>query len=168
MSFSANRVIIAGNLVRDPEPRPVGSDRNVAHFTVAINNRYKSADGELKETAVFMDCEAWGKQAELVCTYLKKGSCAYFEGQLKQDNWQDKDGQRRSRIKVRIDVVRFVGNQRQGGDEGEGEGEGEQTASSAPPATAANPAAMPARPGPSRARATAHSLAAGCDTEPPF
>lgn len=168
MSFSANRVIIAGNLVRDPESRPVGGDRNVASFTLAINNRYKSADGELKESAVFMDCEAWGKQAELVCTYLKKGSCAYFEGQLKQDNWQDKDGQRRSRIKVRIDVVRFVGNPRQSGDESAGEGEGDQTANSAPPATAAAPAAMPARPGPSRARPAAHSPAGAGDNEPPF
>lgn len=109
MSLNVNTVILAGHLTRDPELRPLSGDKVVVHFSLAINRRYKGADGELKEDSTFVDCEAWGRTAELIGQYLAKGSAAYVEGRLKLDAWQDKDGKNRSRLKVVVDNVQFVG-----------------------------------------------------------
>ena len=109
MSLNVNTVILAGHLTRDPELRPVANDKVVVHFSLAINRRYKSAEGEIKEESTFVDCEAWGRTAELIGQYLAKGSAAYVEGRLKLDSWQDKEGKNRSRLKVVVDNVQFVG-----------------------------------------------------------
>jgi len=123
--LNVNTVILAGHLTRDPELRTIASDSNnsnsnntntntntnkvVAHFSLAINRRYKSAEGEIKEESTFVDCEAWGRTAELIGQYLAKGSAAYVEGRLKLDNWQDKEGKNRQRLKVVVDNVQFIG-----------------------------------------------------------
>lgn len=109
MSLNVNRVIIAGNLTRDPELRTVAADKVVVHFSLAINHKYKGNDGQLKEDVTFVDCEAWGRTAELIGQYLAKGSAAFCEGRLKLDSWQDKDGKNRQRLKVVVDSVQFVG-----------------------------------------------------------
>lgn len=109
MSLNVNTVILAGHLTRDPELRSIGNDKVVVHFSLAINRRFKSADGEIKEESTFVDCEAWGRTAELIGQYLAKGSAAYVEGRLKLDNWQDKEGKNRQRLKVVVDNVQFVG-----------------------------------------------------------
>lgn len=109
MSLNVNTVILAGHLTRDPELRPLSGDKVVVHFSLAINRRYKSADGEVKEDSTFVDCEAWGRTAELIGQYLAKGSAAYVEGRLKLDSWQDKEGKNRQRLKVVVDNVQFVG-----------------------------------------------------------
>lgn len=130
MSLNVNHVAIAGNLTRDPEVRAIGADRSVASFALAINRRYKGQDGEMKEDTVFVDCEAWGRTAELIGQYLTKGSSAYCEGRLRLDAWQDKEGKPRQRLKVVVENVQFVGG-RKGGDGG-----GAPTAQSAPSAQA--------------------------------
>lgn len=109
MSLNVNTVILAGHLTRDPELRPLGGDKVVVNFSLAINRRYKGNDGEIKEESTFVDCEAWGRTAELIGQYLAKGSAAYVEGRLKLDAWQDKEGKNRSRLKVVVDNVQFVG-----------------------------------------------------------
>jgi single-strand DNA-binding protein len=109
MSLNVNTVILAGHLTRDPELRPLSGEKVVVNFSLAINRRYKSADGEVKEESTFVDCEAWGRTAELIGQYLAKGSAAYVEGRLKLDAWQDKDGKNRNRLKVVVDNVQFVG-----------------------------------------------------------
>ncbi len=109
MSFNLNTVVLAGHLTRDPEMRPLAGDKVVANFGLAINRRFKSPDGEIKEESTFIDCEAWGRTAELIGQYLAKGSAAYVEGRLKLDNWQDKEGQKRSRLKVVVENVQFLG-----------------------------------------------------------
>ena len=109
MSLNINDVRLAGHLTRDPELRAIGSDKHVCNFGLAINRRYKGADGEVKEEVTFIDCEAWGRTAELVAQYLAKGSPAYCEGSLKLESWEDKEGKNRSRIKVRVDNVQFLG-----------------------------------------------------------
>lgn len=109
MSFNLNRVQLAGHLTRDPESRQIGPDRQVCNFGLAINRRFKGKDGEAKEDTVFLDCEAWGRTAELVSQYLTKGAPAYIEGALKLDQWEDKDGQKRSKVKVVADSVQFLG-----------------------------------------------------------
>ena len=109
MSLNVNTVILAGHLTRDPEVRSLAGEKVVVNFSLAINRRYKGNDGEIKEDSTFVDCEAWGRTAELVGQYLAKGSAAYVEGRLKLDNWQDKDGKNRSRLKVVVENVQFVG-----------------------------------------------------------
>lgn len=114
MSFNLNKVQIAGHLTRSPECRQVGPDRTVCNFGIAINRRFKGKDGELKEEATFVDIEAWGRTAELVSQYLSKGAPAYIEGALKMDSWEDKDGSKRSKLKVVADSVQFLGSKPKG------------------------------------------------------
>jgi single-strand DNA-binding protein len=109
MSLNINTVLLAGHLTRDPQLRSLPNERTVASFSLAINRRYKGADGELKEESTFVDCEAWGRTAELIGQYLAKGSACYIEGRLKLDSWEDKDGGKRSRLKVVADNVQFIG-----------------------------------------------------------
>lgn len=104
--MNVNTVIIAGNLTRDPEVKPIGQS-SVAKFGVAINDKYKAADGTLKETTAFVDVEAWGKTADLVGQYLRKGAGVVIEGKLKSDSWQTKDGEKRQKLMVRADRVHF-------------------------------------------------------------
>jgi single-strand DNA-binding protein len=109
MSLNLNTVLLAGHLTRDPQLRSLPNDRTVVSFSLAINRRYKGADGEMKEESTFVDCEAWGRTAELVGQYLAKGSACYLEGRLKLDSWEDKEGGKRSRLKVVADNVQFLG-----------------------------------------------------------
>jgi single-strand DNA-binding protein len=119
MALNLNSVFLAGHLTRDPQVKTLANDRAVAEFGLAINRRYKTADGVPKEDSTFIDVEAWGRTAELVGQYLSKGSPCYLEGRLKLDSWQDKDGSKRSRLKVVADSVQFLGrpkNAEGGGD----------------------------------------------------
>jgi single-strand DNA-binding protein len=151
-----NRVIIAGNLTRDPQVRFLASEQAVANFGLAINRKFKGSDGSLKEETTFVDVEAWGRQAELVGQYLTKGRGCLVEGRLKLDSWEDKEGKKQSKLRVVAENVQFLDSRpRQGGGPGEGPA-GEEPAGDAAPA---QPSARPARPAPSSAPA---------DDEPPF
>lgn len=109
MSVNVNTVIIAGNLTRDPEVKVLGGDRSVANFSLAINRRFKGSDGKVKEEVVYADCEAWGRTAELIGQYLTKGRGCLVEGRLALDQWRNKEGQPRSRLKVVAEGVQFLG-----------------------------------------------------------
>ena len=109
MSLNLNHVVLAGNLTRDPELRQVTPERAVANFGIAVNRRWRNPAGEPTEEVTFLDIEAWGRTGELVGQYLRKGSPAYIEGRLKLDTWEDKEGQKRSRLKVVADNVQFLG-----------------------------------------------------------
>jgi len=122
MAVSVNRVFLAGNLTRDPQVRFFANERAVADFGLAVNRRYRSQDGEQKEETTFVDCEAWGRTAELVGQYLTKGRAALVEGRLKFDSWEDKDGNKRNKLKVVASNVQFL-DSRGGGDSG-GDGGG--------------------------------------------
>ena len=104
-----NRVIIAGNLTRDPELRYIPSGEPVANFTVAINRNYTTKAGERKEETSFIPVVVWRKQAETCNQYLKKGSPALVEGRLQQRNWETQEGQKRTVIEVVADRVVFLG-----------------------------------------------------------
>ncbi len=107
MSLNLNKVMLAGNLTRDPEVRNTGKSQ-VANFGLAINRKYKSGD-EKKEETTFVDVECWGTTAEMVGQYLTKGRGAYIEGRLKLDTWEDKDTkQKRSKLKVVAELVQFL------------------------------------------------------------
>jgi single-strand DNA-binding protein len=107
MSLCINQVNFTGNLTRDPETRQVGSS-SVTSMTLANTKKYKSKDGEAKEDTCFLDVEAWGKTGELVAKYLTKGAGAYVEGSLVQQSWQDKDGNKRSKVLIRADRIHFI------------------------------------------------------------
>jgi len=111
-----NKVILAANLVSDPELRNVG-DSNVVRFRVAINRKYTTKSGEKKEESTYIDCEMWGNRASVVNTHLKKGDPILLEGHLKQENWETKDGEKRSKILISVEDFEFMG----GGNKLEGE-----------------------------------------------
>ena len=104
-----NKVILAGNLTRDPELRYTPGGTAVAKFGLAINRKWKDQSGEPKEEVTFVDVDAFGKQAELIGQYLKKGSAILIEGRLKMDQWDDKKtGEKRSRLGVVMEGMTFL------------------------------------------------------------
>lgn len=142
MALNYNKVIIAGNLTRDPQLRFLANERAVANFGLAVNRRYKGGDGEMKEETAFIDCEAWGRTAELVGQYLAKGRGALVEGRLRMDSWEDKQtGQKRSKLLVSADTVQFTDSapRGEGGSRASGQDERADGASapSLPPSGAA-------------------------------
>ena len=108
MSLNLNQVSLAGHLTRDPEVKQLAAQKTVAVFAVAVNRRWKTPDGEQKEEVTFVDCDAWGRTAELVGQYLTKGSPVYVSGRLKSDTWEDKEGKKHSRLKVVVDSIQFL------------------------------------------------------------
>lgn len=109
MSLNINKVIIAGNLTRDPELRFIPSGQGVCNFTIATNRTYNSKDGEKKEEVTFLRVVAWGKLAEICNEYLKKGSSAYVEGRLQVRIWESEDGSKRTATDVLANNVQFLG-----------------------------------------------------------
>jgi single-strand DNA-binding protein len=119
---SFNRVILMGNLTRDPELRYIPSGTAVSDIGLAVNDRRKGPNGDWIEETTFVDVTLWGRQAEIANEYLTKGSPVLIEGRLKLDSWQDKDGQKRSKLKVIGDSMRMVGGRAGGGRGGAGGG----------------------------------------------
>ncbi len=131
-----NKVILAGNLTRDPELRYTPKGTAVAKIGMAINRNWKSETGEMKEEVTFVDIEAWGRQAEVIGQYLKKGRPVLIEGRLRLDTWEDKNThQKMSKLKVVLEAFSFLDSR------GEGSGGGESFRKAAPataPAAAAS------------------------------
>lgn len=107
MSASINRVVIVGNLTRDPETRQAG-EYSITTLGVAVNERVKQ-NGEYVERANFFDVDVWGKMGENCAQYLAKGRQVAIEGRLRWESWETQDGQKRSRVKVVADNVQFLG-----------------------------------------------------------
>lgn len=105
---SLNKVMLIGNLTRDPELRYLPSGQAVATFTVAVNRTYNAQSGEKKEEVSFIRIVVWAKQAENCNEYLKKGSPVFVEGRLQSRNWETQDGQKRSTIEVVAQSVQFL------------------------------------------------------------
>jgi single-strand DNA-binding protein len=122
MAGNYNKVLLLGNLTRDIELRHIAGDNAVANIGLAVNRRYRTKEGENREETTFVDCEAWGRTAEVMSKYLAKGRPVFIEGRLKLDQWQDKDGQNRSKIKVVVENFQFVDSG--GGGQGGGQGAG--------------------------------------------
>ena len=105
---SYNRVLLMGNLTRDPELRQTSSNNPVANIGLAVNRSYTTKSGERREEATFIDCEAWGRTAEVMSRYLKKGRPVFVDGRLKLDEWEDREGNRRHKLKVVIEQFQFI------------------------------------------------------------
>lgn len=105
-----NKVILLGNLTRDIELRHTQSNQAVANFSIAVNRQWKDQSGQTHEEATFVDCESWGRQAEVMHQYLAKGREVMIEGRLRMDRWQDKQsGANRSKLVIVVESFQFIG-----------------------------------------------------------
>src|SRR5436309_1406360 len=120
-----NRVLLIGNLTRDPEVRYTPKGTAVADIGLAVNRISTADNGERREEVTFLDVTLWGRQAEIAGEYLKKGRPVFIEGRLQMDTWDDKTtGQKRSKIKVVCENMQLLGSRgAEGGEGGEGGGE---------------------------------------------
>ena len=135
-----NKVILIGNLTRDPELRYTPKGTAIAEIGLAINRKWKSETGEAKEEVTFVDVAAFGRTAEVIGQYLKKGRPIMIEGRLKFDQWDDKQtGQKRSKLRVVCESFEFLDS----GNRVEGEGTAPSAPRAARPAAAAAPASAP-------------------------
>lgn len=151
-----NKVMLMGNLTRDPEIKYTPKGTAIAVFGMAINRNYTLESGEKREEVTFVDCEAYARLAEIIGEYCKKGKPLFVEGRLKLDSWDDKtSGQKRSKMKVVVETMQLLG----GRDGAPGSGGGgdsssydEADAHAAPPQqqrpAASAPAARRAAPAP--------------------
>lgn len=111
-----NQVILMGNLTRDPSSKHL-SNTTICEFGVAINRKWKTAQGEDREEVCFVDCTAFGKQAEVIEKYFQKGKPIFLTGRLKYDTWESKDGGgKRSKLSVVVESFQFVGGRSDGDD----------------------------------------------------
>ena len=136
-----NRVLLMGNLTRDPEMRYTPNNLAIVKIGLAVNRRWRNPEGEQQEETTFIDCDGFGRTAELINQYMRKGRPIFIDGRLKLDQWQDKEGQNRSKLKVVIENFQFI-DSRGGGEEGSGGG-GPRTVGAAAPEAAAPPPAGP-------------------------
>lgn len=152
---SLNKVILMGNLTRNPEQRFTQSGTAVCDFAIAMNRKITVNNQERDET-VFVDVQVWGKQAENVARYCAKGSCVFIEGRLALDQWSDRNtGEKKSKMKVVAERVQFIGG-RTGGNNENGNGGGNAARGreqhrytrqdAQPPAEPAPPAPPPEQP----------------------
>ncbi|MDO8489595.1 MAG: single-stranded DNA-binding protein [Candidatus Omnitrophota bacterium] len=106
---SYNKVLLMGNLTKDPELRYTPQGTAVANLRMAVNRKYRTKDQELKEEVCFITAVVWNKQAETCNQYLHKGSSVFVEGRLQSRTWEDNAGAKRSVIEVRAERVQFMG-----------------------------------------------------------
>src|SRR5215469_1478769 len=131
---SYNKVILVGNLTRDPELRYTPKGMAIAKIGLAVNRNWTNEAGEKKEEVTFVDVDIFGRTAENVAQYMKKGRPILIEGRLRLDQWDDKQtGQKRSRLGVVAEVVQFLGSPAGGGEGGGDTPRRSAPAPSAPP-----------------------------------
>lgn len=146
---SLNKVMLIGNLTRDPEVRYTPKGNAVCDMAIAVNRRYVNDAGERQEEVTYLDIVLWNKQAELAGQYLAKGRSVYVEGRLQMDSWEDKaTGQKRTKIRIVCENMQFLDSKGSGGGGGAGGGGGNYSGGgddgegySAPPQQQRRPAA---------------------------
>jgi single-strand DNA-binding protein len=112
---SVNKVIIVGNLTRDPVTKQLPTQSYVTEFGLAMNRKFKDVGGDEREEVCFIDCAAFGRQAEVIQKYCRKGKSLYVEGRLKYDSWDDKNGHgKRSKVSIVVENFQFLGGKEDG------------------------------------------------------
>jgi single-strand DNA-binding protein len=104
-----NKVLLMGNLTRDPELRYTPNGTAVVEFGLAINRKWTGQGGEKRDETCFVDCQAWARGAEIISEYCRKGSALFVEGRLRLESWEGRDGQKRSKLRVVVENFQFVG-----------------------------------------------------------
>ncbi|MGC4031062.1 MAG: single-stranded DNA-binding protein [Tepidisphaeraceae bacterium] len=126
-----NKVMLIGNLTRDPQLKYLPNQTAVCEFGLAVTRKFKSANGEQREDTAFVDCTVFGRGGEIFNQYMTKGKPVYVEGRLKLDQWEDKNGGgKRSKLSVVVEDFQFLGGRDsggQGGGGGENQGYGGQS-----------------------------------------
>lgn len=131
---SFNKVLLLGNLTRDPEVRYTPKGSAVCDLGIAVNRSYTTDAGEKREEATFVDVTLWGRTAEVAGEYLKKGRPVFIEGRLQLDSWDDKQtGQKRSKLKVIGETMQLLGSGRGGGAPAEASDEDRPSSRPTPP-----------------------------------
>lgn len=149
---SYNKVLLMGNLTRDPEVRYTPKGTAIGNLGLAVNRTWTTDTGEQREEVTFVDIEVWGRQAETSKEYLSKGRPVFVEGRLRLDSWEDKEsGQKRNKLKVVAERVQFLGSPRQGAEFRDQAPGGER----------------PSRGRPGRASASRAASGSASDAEPP-
>ncbi len=123
---SYNRVILMGNLTRDPELKTLPSQTVICDFSLAVNRRWKDAEGGDRDEVLFIDCVAFGKTGQTISESLTKGRPIHVEGRLKFEQWEQEDGQRRSKIRVVVEQFRFVDRKPDAGQPADRNGRGKR------------------------------------------
>lgn len=126
-----NRVILVGNLTRDPEIRYTPSGTAITHFGLAVNRTWRSQEGDSREEVCFIDITAWGRVGEIISEYRSKGDPILIEGRLRMESWQGQDGQKRTKHVVVVENFQFLNRGARG--EGDARGEGGAPAEGPPP-----------------------------------
>ena len=117
MAKGFNKVILMGNLTRDPETRTTPSGQSVTSFTLAVNRTWRGQDGSQQDSVSYIDCVAWGKTGEVIAQYLGKGRALLVSGRIEQRSWEDKEsGQKRSKVEVVVEDFNFVDSRTGAGD----------------------------------------------------
>ncbi|MSU47462.1 MAG: single-stranded DNA-binding protein [Lacunisphaera sp.] len=139
-----NKVMLIGNLTRDPELRVTPKGTAICQFSLAVNRKFRDESGADREEVTYVDIEAWGKSGENIAKYCTKGRPLFVEGRLRLDQWEDKTTkEKRSRMKVVCDNFQFLGSGRGDGGAAAAGGEGGAASRSAPkPAAPTAPAAQ--------------------------
>lgn len=114
MAKGFNKVVLMGNLTRDPELRTTPNGQSVCGFSLAVNRTWRNAQGEQQEAVDYIDCNAWGKAGEIISQYMQKGRAILVSGRLQQRSWEQ-DGQKRSKVEVVVEDFNFVGGGEGGG-----------------------------------------------------
>jgi len=119
---SYNKVMLMGNLTRDPQLSYTPNQTAVVDFGLATNRKWKGQDGSQREETCFVDCTSFGRQAETINKYLSKGRPVFIEGRLTFDSWTAQDGTKRSRLKVTVENFQFLPGGGGGSDRGQQSG----------------------------------------------
>ena len=127
---SYNKVILMGNLTRDPQLSYTPNQTAVVDFGIATNRRWKGQDGTQRDETCFVDCRMFGKRAEVINKYCRKGNPLFVEGRLTFDSWQGQDGSKRSRLRVTVENFEFMGQGSSGGGQGGRDGFSSEQSSS--------------------------------------
>ncbi len=136
MAASYNKVLLMGNLTRDPEMRVTPGGLSICKFGLAVNRNFTTKDGEQREETTFVDIDAFGKQAETIAKYMSKGRPLFVEGRLRLDQWEDKNsGEKRSRLGIVLEGFQFIGSKGDGDSSSDSGGGGGYEQSSPPPRT---------------------------------
>ncbi len=148
MAASFNKVILVGNLTRDPEVRYTPKGSAVCDLGLAVNRVYSTDGGEKREEVTFVDVVLWARLAEIAGEYLKKGRPVLIEGRLQLDTWDDKQsGQKRSKLRVIGETMQLLGSRQGGGEPDEGSGPSggsSERSTSRPPQRSSAPPPRPA------------------------
>ena len=118
-----NKVLLIGRLTRDPQLSYTPNQTAIVDFGLAVNRKWKGQDGSERDETCFVDCTMFGRRAEVINKYCKKGNPLFVEGRLTFDSWQAQDGSKRSKLKVTVESFEFLG----GGDGGGGGGQSRQS-----------------------------------------